>query len=248
MDSAPVLSPRSSDVERAIERAIAYLNDPELLDEHFVFYVLDFLERRFALHVWQSMPDRYASFLASSDVEDSQKEVFRRLIEPGYIAPMKQLEAVEDPVDRITTRALYCRDYPLPADYEGMLRKRAIGGGYHQSHVAMAIQWLKENGCSPYPEEIESYVVDLMAVGIDAHDRLSDLEIERAAFLGYLGRADRAPPDLVRELVRLQNADGGWAIRPGGPSNWHPTFLALWILLESEGRSNGAPMITPRGE
>lgn len=235
----------SPGVERAIERAVSYLDGPEILSEHFIFYVLYFLERRFELGVWQSLPERHAAFMAALGEPQPQKELFRRLIEPEYVATRAQIEAAEDSVDRVTTAALYCRDYPLDDGFDDEVRKLAIRGGYHQSHAAMALQWLEENDCGPNLGTIEAYVVDLMSLAIRTGDRSSDLEIERSAFLSYLGHADRVPDGMARDLVRLQNADGGWSIEAWGASNWHPTFLALWFLLESEGRGNGAPMIIP---
>jgi hypothetical protein len=235
-------------VGRAIHRAIRYLDGPEILDEHFIFYVLHFLERRFELGVWETMPERHQAFMNSLGDPQPQKELFRRLIESDYVATLEQLEGAEDSVDRVTVRALYCRDYPLEEDFDSQLRKLAMRGGYYQSHVAMAIQWLRENDCGSDRESIVSYVVDLMASQITVGDRSNDLEIERTAFLGYIGHGDRVPEGMVRDLVRLQNSDGGWSIKSRGGSNWHPTFLALWFLLESEGRGNGAPMIIPKRE
>lgn len=238
----------SPGVGRAIHRAIRYLDDPAILDEHFIFYVLHFLERRFELGVWADMPERHRAFMESLGEPQPQKELFRRLIEPDYVATLEQLEGAEDSVDQVTVRALYCRDYPLEEGFDSQLRKLAMRGGYHQSHAAMAIQWLRENGCGSDRDSIVSYIVDLMAARITVGDASSDLEIERTTFLGYIGHGDRVPEGMVRDLVRLQNSDGGWSIKSRGPSNWHPTFLALWFLLESEGRGNGAPMIIPKGE
>jgi hypothetical protein len=244
--AAPTPASTNAAVERAIKRAIRYLDDPAILDQHFIFYVLHFLERRFELGVWETMPERHAAFMAQLGESQPQKELFRRLIEPDYVATREQLEAAEDSVDQVTIRALYCRDYPLAEDFDRQLRKLAMRGGYHQSHVALAIGWLRENDCGPDRESIVNYVVDLMAARIEVGDATSDLEIERTTFLSYIGHADRVPEGMVRDLVRLQNRDGGWSIKNGSASNWHPTFLALWFLLESEGRGNGAPMIIPK--
>jgi hypothetical protein len=89
-----------------------------------------------------------------------------------------------------------------------------------------------------------------MAAGIVPDDRLDDTEIERAAFLYYMDRGDLVPSGFTASLLPAQNPDGGWPIfwpdTQRGGSHWHPTLLALWVLLESEGRGNGAPMIPPR--
>jgi hypothetical protein len=234
-------------VDRAIRRAIAYidggLDGPDASPEQFVFYLSHFLERRFELGVWESLPEEHAAFLDSLEHPDPQKEYFRRLIDPDHHVTATELDRVEDVVDKVTTRALHCREVPLPHDYATRLRKLAVGGRYHLTHAALAMQWMRENGCGPVPQGVESYVVDLMAAGVRAGDATDDLEIERATFLTYLGHPERVPDGFVLDLVRSQNPDGGWSIEAGGPSNWHPTLLALWFLLESEGGSNGRPMI-----
>ncbi len=233
-------------LERAIDRAIAYLDDPAVRNDYYVLNVLDFLERRYELGVWEDVPERYAEYHAALERIDPQKELFRRLIEPDYVATPEQLAAAEEIVDQVTTAALYCPDHPLPPDMAARLRRLAVNGRYHLTHAGMAIQWLRENGCEADVDSIESYVVDLMASGIRSGDATSDLEIERAAFLHYMGHADRVPSGFAGDLIRRQNGDGGWPIEASGESNWHPTFLAVWILLEVDGRGNGAPMIVPR--
>ena len=230
-------------MSQAIERAIRYFDRPSVPDEHFIFYMNHFLERRYELGVWQSLPARHEAFLASLEEPQPQKEFFRRLIEPDHRVTLEELATVEDVADKVTSKALYCRYLGLPDDYARELRKLAMGGRYHVTHAALSIQWMRESGCGPIPRQIESFVVDMMAAGIRVGDTTSDLEIERATFLTYLGHADRVPDGFVRDLLRLQNSDGGWPVEAGGASNWHPTFLALWFLLESEGRGNGGPWI-----
>jgi hypothetical protein len=230
--------------ERAIRGAIAFLSEPAHLEGHASYYLLHFLSRRFGLDEFADAHERYRDLTARRAKPASGVDVFERLIDPSAPPPTR---LAVNKVDRFTTLALYCDRIPVAEDYEAQMDQLASEGGYKLTHVALATVWLEENGCPSPPAELRERITGSLAAGVNTDDRLDDLEIESAAFLHYLGRGDLVPSGFPGVLLRAQNPDGGWAtLRPdplGWGSNWHPTALALWILLESEGQGNGAPMI-----
>lgn len=234
--------------ETAIDRAIAFLADPAHLYGHAGYYFVYFLHRRFGIEALADLPDRYRSFRASGPRPARGVDLFERLIDPEARLRQERLADVDHPADRMTIAALYCDQLPVSEGYESVLREMSSKGGYELTHAALAIAWLDENGCGAHPPALRAEVAEKMAAGIRNDSRIDDLEIESAAFLYYLDRGDLVPKDFPAALLEAQNADGGWAEKwPGTEgSNWHPTVFALWVLLERDGRGNGAPMIPPR--
>jgi hypothetical protein len=234
-------------IETAIEQAVRYLADPSHLYSLAGYYFVYSLHRRFDIEAFADVPDRYRSFHAQRADIAHGGDLFERLIDPAFRLPRERLAQVPHPVDRFTIEALYCDQLPVPDGYESMLRAMVAKGGYERTHVALAIAWLGENRCAPHLPALRAEVAEKMAAGVRNDGRFDDLEYESAAFLYYLGRGDLVPRDFPASLLEAQNADGGWAEHwPGVErSNWHPTVFALWVLLASEGRDNGAPMIPP---
>ena len=235
-------------IEAAIGQAIRFLAEPEHLYSHAGYYFVYFLHRRFGIEALADLPDRYRSFRARGVDRADGVDLFERLIDPAARLQRERLAGVPHPVDRFTIEALYCDQFPLSDGYETLLQQMIAKGGYELTHVALAIEWLDENRCDPRPPPaLRTQVAERMAAGVRIDGRLDDFELESAAFLYYLGRGDLVPRGFAASLVEAQNADGGWAEEwPGtgeSASNWHPTAMALWILLASEGRGNGAPMI-----
>ena len=73
----------------------------------------------------------------------------------------------------------------------------------------------------------------------------ADLELEAAAIVTHLGHAELLPARFPAEVIAAQQAGGGWAADGGSkyPADWHPTFLALWLLLETERPGRTEPMV-----
>ena len=241
---------RDPQTDAGIDRAIRFLADPAHIYGHAGYYLVQFLHRRFDIEAFADIPDRYRSFRLQSLLPATGVDLFERLIDPDARLVRERLPTVPHPVDRLTIEALYCDQSPVSTGYESRLRDMVSEGRYELTHVALAIAWLDENRCGPRLPALRAEVAEKMAAEVRVDGRLDDPEIEAAAFLYYLGRGELVPRDFPASLLQAQNADGGWAEEwpgTGKPaSNWHPTALALWVLLESEGRGNGAPMIPPR--
>jgi hypothetical protein len=235
--------------EHSIGGAIAFLADPAHIYEHAAFYFLNFMHRRFDIESFAGVSNRYWELVPNAPKPFTGVDAFERLIDPNARRP-DQLAPAMNEIDKFTVAALYCDQIPVGESYEARMAQLATEGGYALTHVALAIKWLEENGCDPPSPALRTRVIKAMAAGVVPDDRLEDTEIERAAFLYYLDRGDLVPRGFIASLLRAQNRDGGWPEfwpdTQGGGSHWHPTVLALWVLLESDGRSNGARMIPPR--
>lgn len=235
--------------EQAIRGAIGFLSNPAHINEHAAFYFLHFMHRRFGIEPFAGTSERYRELVPHAPKPFTGVDAFERIIDPSARRP-EHLAPAMHVIDQFTVAALYCDQVPVGGDYEARMAQLATEGGYALTHVAMAIEWLEENGCDPPSAALRERVIETIAAGLVPDDRLDDTEIERAAFLYYMDRADLVPRAFLGSLLRAQNPDGGWPEfwpdTKGGGSHWHPTVLALWVLLESAGRGNAAPMIPPR--
>jgi hypothetical protein len=102
--------------------------------------------------------------------------------------------------------------------------------------VLLAIMWIEDNRCArPYSEDLRERVIADTAKLIRAGDGVTtDLELEAAAFLAYLGEGGRIPREFVDDVVAAQRPNGGWAIASPYPdTNGHTTGFALWFLHET---------------
>ena len=232
--------------EPAIEGAVRFLSDPNHINEHAAYYFLDFAHRRFDIAAFADTSQRYAQLAPNAPKPFTGVDAFERIIDARARRPSTLAPAM-NPIDQFTVVALYCDQVPPGADYMERMARLADEGGYALTHAALAIGWLEENRCDAPPAALRERIVKAMAAGVVADDRLDDIEIESAAFLYYLGRGDLVPRRFSASLLEAQNADGGWPEfwpdTQGRGSHWHPTLLALWVLLERADRGNGAPMI-----
>jgi len=243
---APPPSPSREALQAAAARAAALLasdrwNDP------FAFILSDALYRRFAVGTLSASSRRFAEF-RTAHPEVAWIDVFRRLIDPEQKARPEWLDSAAGGVrglDRLTVLALYCDQAPPPADYTALLEKGRAEGGYALTHAALALIWLRENGCRVVEADFEKRVIRETAALVRADAAVSDLELEAAAMVARLGEARLLPHRFLEEVIAAQHEDGGWAEDSGkaGPADWHPTLLALWLLLEIEQPGGTIPMI-----
>ena len=134
--------------------------------------------------------------------------------------------------------ALYCDQVPYPTDYMVTLRRGVDMGGYFVTHVALAAMWMRENGCDlPYSQAFFEEMVAVVATIPDGDDQVFDLEIEATALLPYLGHRELVNFAFVKAMLSAQREDGGWSLNSADTSmssNWHPSVLALWVILSLE--------------
>lgn len=209
----------------AIERALAYARSITTTPTHEL--VMQYPARRHRLPGWEDALARYDA--ASGGAQD---RVFRRVLDRTTRPSAADLDALTG-IDAYTSAALYCDVRPLPPDYAATLGAAAALGGYELTHVLLALVWAEENGCPPplapaARAAIESEVARLAGTPGPP----PDLVIEAEAFLHLVGRRDLLHPELTDAILRLQLDDGGFPVVPGSTaSDFHPTSLALWVLL-----------------
>jgi hypothetical protein len=201
------------------------------------FLSLAVLERRFDIEAFEGMRQRYIQEIQSSQGRQQRRlRAFQRLLDADAPVEAADLEAITEGIDLLTSRALNCQRLQLPPDFELELRTAITTGGYDLTHAALALQWIEENGCSSaWSRRLHTLAIQQIAKIPDVDLRMTDLELEAATFLFYMGSEQLLPPGFVDSVLETQQPDGGWsgdsALDPDS-GHWHATSLALWMLLE----------------
>lgn len=161
---------------------------------------------------------------------------FFRLVDPTAVTNANAIAAIPGRIGRITAAALHCDHLALPPTYLAELDGLAQRGGYSLTHALIAAQWLEENHC-PAGDEVERFRttwIPRLAALVDAPKIPDDLRIEAIATLAYVGARPRLRPVWIDWVLKSQRGDGGWGLtQDRADSHPHPTFLALWVLLEA---------------
>jgi len=150
--------------------------------------------------------------------------------------------------DAYTGPALHCREHPLPSDFGAVLADNVALGGYAATHALLALLWLGDRACpSPGGDTFLEATLTASAAVIDQdHSLTTDLEMEAAALLAYLGEAGRVPAGFVDGVVANQQDGGGWGpYAPTDPASGHTSALALWYLHELLFPGQRTPMVNP---
>jgi len=191
------------------------------------------IHRRFGITSFADALQRYDQMLAERPEEAPLLRVFRRIADHDNPLQAEDLEAVSTDTDNVTVPALYCDRLGLPADYPAMLDRVASLGEYKMTHVLLAWIWIQDNGCEVLlPDGFIEGVYRANAALIGDDPVVDDLELEAAAFLYLAGQSALVDAAFVERVIAVQNDDGGWGYSSrSGDSDWHPTILALLLLL-----------------
>lgn len=232
-------------LQSAIEKAIGYLKDSR---EPYALLWLDVMHRRFGISEFADALQRYDQELAAHPEQAPLLRVFRRIADYNNPLQTEDLNVVFG-FDRITVPALYCDRLGLPANYSAILIEAANSGGYWLTHVLLACIWVKENDCEvPLPEGFLEGIYNAAASLIGNDPVIDDLELEAAALLFLAGQGILVKDAFIEQVIAAQNDDGGWSLYHDGTndSHWHPTMLALLILLHVKYPSDSyPPMLDP---
>lgn len=205
----------------------------------------DITARRFRVTALGNLWPAYQRALA--DEPTTQLRVYARLGDAAAQVTAMDLAALQD-IDSYTGPALHCAQHALPGGYADQLAENAAAGRYRLTHVLMALIMLGDQGCQPPTDDAfyESVVADTAALIDTTHSFTSDLELEAAAFLAYVGEAQRIPVGFLEGVIASQSASGGWsALGVDGEVNGHTSGLALWYLHEILFPGSTHPMVTP---
>ena len=208
----------------------------------------DFFYRRFGIEELSGSLAVYDSNLAAGTSDDAYYRVVRRMGDPDHSYQDGDWASVTAALDEVTFPALYCRDQTLPSDYVQKMDALRDLGGYHLTHVALALIWFEENGCTPPVDA--SYRSDIdarMATLVDRSDGLDDLEMEAVAWLLHMGRADLVEHADLQAIADAHLPGDGWGLTPASTTgDWHATGLGLWALLIYECPDTDEPLARQR--
>jgi hypothetical protein len=240
------VQPTNQELQQAINRGITYLRQTE---HPIGLLMLNVIYRQFGIAEFKDSLQRYDQLYASST--DPLIRIWRRIADYNTSAVQPEdFDSVTDQLDRLTIPALYSDRISLPDDYLSQLTDAMeMGfiyaaqptddgsindGAYLLTHVLLATIWLQNNNCSlQLPEDFTSTLYQMNAALIGDGSRVDDIPLEAAAFLYQAGQGNLVHPDFAENVIATQNPDGGWSISSGTPngSDWHPSVLALMILL-----------------
>jgi hypothetical protein len=245
--AAPLLTQPKPNLHTATAKAIDFLEDR---NEPYALLWLDVIYRRFGVAEFADSLQRYDQLLTEQPENAALLRVFRRIADYDNPLLTEDLQAVILPSDIIIVHALYC-DRPergLPIDYSRMLDREAGDGGYHLTHVLLALIWVQENGCElELPDGFLDAIYHANAALINTDSAVTDLELEAAAFLYLAGQGDLVDDSFIERAILSQNGDGSW----GSSSNeeeaeywhWHSTILGLLLLLHVEFPAGAYPPV-----
>lgn len=247
-------------LQQAVKNAIAYLNQTQ---DPMGLLMLNVIYRQFGIVEFNDSLQRYDKLLASNP--DPWLRIFRRIADYNTSAVRPEdFNSVTDQLDRLTVPALYSDRISLPDDYLSQLidamntgfsfaEQSSNRGSYLLTHALLATIWLQNNHCSlQLPEDFTSTLYQKNAALIGDGSQVDDIELEAAAFLYQAGQGNLVNPDFaqyfVQNIIAAQFTNGGWSATKDTPGNthWHPSVLALMILLHIQyPAASYPPMIAP---
>lgn len=141
----------------------------------------------------------------------------------GRLSPQQQVGSVM----QMMSVALNCRQRINARSGVG-----EPGYGYVSTHQVLALALAASRGCltrGEFEKESLPYVRRVYSEMLRNLDEASDLQVERAAFLVLVGRADLVPQRYLRSLLARQAPNGLWYL---GSAPDHTSALA-YLLLSS---------------
>lgn len=104
-------------------------------------------------------------------------------------------------------------------------------------HVAIAIYWANNKISRKdknYLRKFRNKYLTNLKTGLKKNNQVNDDLLECMVGLLYMGKMDLVSKQVVENMIKTQNPDGGWAWDRSLSEKSHPhtTILAYWILLE----------------
>jgi len=247
----PSPAPESSTAraDAALERALDYLAGLEA-NPHLLLS-LDLFHRRFGYERFRDSLARYDEVMAHAPPDAAlELRALRRMLDPNNAMGPEDRSPCVPTVDRLTCPALYCDRLPAPPAYAMMLRGSVETGRYLLTHVGLTMMLARDLGCTGLvPADVQTATISGMTKLVARDGRVTDLELEAATFLTYLGYGDHVAEGFTEDVLAGQRPSGGWALdsaSPQQPDSWHATCNAAWYLLESRPASGVRPPMGPR--
>lgn len=237
--------PRLARIAAAACRGVQWIVAHDEAHEGLALILVDMIARRFGIKSLLALWDRAEPSPDSAKSHDER--ILMRISDARVLASEADFEKLHSPIDRFTTRALFCRELGFPEGYAETLRENTAHGDYEATHVLLAFFWMEERGCTlPESDEIRAEAIAITASLIDHdHNEITDLELEAAAFLAYEGAANRIPVGFLEGVLAAQSEDGGFADGAKGDLNLHASALGLWYLHELLYPNRRTPLVNP---
>lgn len=227
--------------KQAVTKAIDYFKNSA---QPYAFLWMDVMHRLFGITEFSDALQQYDKYLASHPDEAPLLRVFRRIADYNNALQGEDLQAIYADTDHLTVPALYADRNELPAEYPAILESAASRGQYMLTHALLAWVWLDENSFTlPMPGSFPEELYRENAALINGDNVVTDLELEAAAFLYLAGQGRLVDSNFAAKVVAVQNSDGGWRLSSNAPdkSDWHPSVLALFLLLHLENPAESYP-------
>ncbi len=238
------LQPNDIALQQAIIHGIAYSRQ---IKEPMGLLMLNVMYRQFGIAEFNDSLQRFDKQLALNP--DPISRIFRRIADYNNVVQPKDFLSVTDQLDRLTVPALYSDRIALPDDYLSQLKDSVNGGSNLLTHALLATIWLQNNHCSLQPQKnFTNTLYQDNALLIGDGSRVNDIELEAAAFLYQAGKGNLVNPVFIHNILVAQYTNGGWSTTQDTPynTNWHPSILALMILLYVEHpAATHPPMLAP---
>lgn len=246
---APARQEMTARVDAALRKAFDSLARTEP-NPHLLMF-LDVFHRRFGQERFRDARARYDDLLERTHPDDQPFLLaLRRVLGPYDSKEPKDLDPCVPGVDVLACPALHCDRLAAPPDYAERLKEAVADERYGVTHVGLAMMAARDLGCrSLVPEEIEAAAIEGMTKLVAVDGRVTDLEVEAATHLSYLGHGDRLPNGFTEEVLASQRPNGGWAFDStvrGQRAFWHATCYAAWYLLESRAGPGVRPPMVAR--
>ena len=231
-------APAAEKVEAAIVEAFAALARPEIDDPYEELFV-DVAHRRFGRPEGATAMADYA--MKANEPPQPDKRLMARWgnaalpFEAAAIAGMERSNS-----NRGLLEAMYCKEQPIPADYAAYARDAIAKGSYDLTHVLIGYAFAKEAGCAyPLPPEEVEAMVQATAAMLPGTG-ITDLQLEAALILAWLGRDDLLPEDLLSRTLSVRWKNGAWGQTPTSKvADGHATMLAVNLMLERTAKPRG---------
>jgi len=226
-------------------KAISYLENAEISYDHvFLYSYLRPIYNLPDIH-FESKFKLYLDSLEKNKDEISQKKSemiysYRKFFDKHHIIEKEKIENAED-LNFILLTALYCDKYPIDTTtYFSELVKVSKNGEYALSHALLCLYVIKNNNCHDLVNQqllLSNLIEDNVKMIESSCFYWNDINIESSAILQASGY--KFPKRRIKEIIRLQQKDGGWKSDPAASgSNAHTTVLALWAILAFNDRLN----------
>lgn len=194
---------------------------------------LDYLQRKFNLD--PSLSATQNPFQVREDPQTYPQEVnfLTRISYPDKIVTVAPRSIVDGPA-LTNIYSANCDHMALPTNFWPTMEQNYQAGGYSMTHVALALAFMKDNGCQipPSHADLKPKVIEAMTKLAGTPSTSADLRYEAIAFLGLSDAADHIENKWIEAIATDQKPGGSWVDGNDVQNSDHTTILALWALLE----------------